>query len=484
MISEGEILKENGVRKEEIERGENRLHETENDKVQIKSLMKIMERRIRWVGWKTDSGKDRKIPIDFDGLLGSTLQAVIRPPNMINLPKKLKQKCAGAKTLDDWVNIILEYLLETEDISSSHFPTILQKSEAPNYHFSDYKMDTSVKSKEEILNWLLSFYYIDLIRLEGRKLKQRTIVGIRSDNKDLEKLISNYTEKGGEYYFKVKVGEIIKQYTDRLITYYLPIYPSSAYFTLLFLLCLIMDDLRLRGSSIQNLNFETLILNNSGGNKWTSVYHPIVNLKRIYDLFFNEDDLTDTLKFKFIVFLESLTPPRLQNQNIVESYYSLLSSLAFSILIESYLNVQKLSQIISEKISLEFRAKRERQDYNFSKIYYVDYVQSKFFGGDIVSDLENLRKQMKAIASKIGELASKEDSQKSLLKRIILDLKSEETPVTFVEKLVSYLPRLEREGIKVLIPQNLVTLPIRDFFIVKNEFIVILWNNYVGGEGQ
>ena len=433
-------------------------------------LMQLMLKRIRWVGWK-----NRKIPIDFDGLLNAVLSGAIP-----NISKRFK----NASCIEDCAKIVLDYLMKTKDISSSHFPTILQKSEAPNYHFSDYKMDTSVKSKEEILNWLLSFYYIDLIRLEGRKLKQRTIVGIRSDNKDLEKLISNYTEKGGAYYFKVKVGEIIKQYTDRLITYYLPIYPSSAYFTLLFLLCLIMDDLRLRGNYIQNLNFETLILNNSGGNKWTSVYHPIVNLKRIYDLFFNEDDLTDTLKFKFIVFLESLTPPRLQNQNIVESYYSLLSSLAFSILIESYLNVQKLSQIISEKISLEFRAKRERQDYNFNKIYYVDYVQSKFFGGEVVSDLENLRKQMKAIAFEIGKLANKGDTQKSLLKRIILDLKSEETPTTFVERLVSYLPRLEREDIKISLPQDIVTLPIRDFFIVKNEFIVTLWNSYVGGLKQ
>ncbi len=446
-------------------------------------LTQLMLKRIRWVGWKTDKGKDRKIPIDFDGLFSATLQAVIRPPNMINLSKKLKQKCVEAKTLDDWVNIILEYLLEeTEDVSSSHFPTILQKSEAPNYHFPDYMMDTNEKSKENILSWLLSFYYIDLIRREGRKLKQRTIVGIRSDNEHLEKLISSYTEKGGGYSFKIKVGEIIKQYTDKQITYHLPVYPSSAYFTLLFLLCLIMDDLRFRGEdTIQNLNFETLILNNSGGNKWTAVYHPTANLKRIYDLFFNEEDLTDFLKFKFVVFLESLRPPKLQNQNIVESYYSLLSSLAFSILVEGYLNVQKLSQVIGEKISLEFRARRERLDYNFNKIYYIDYVQSKFFGGDIVGSFESLRKQMKAIAFEIGELANKGDTQKSLLKRIILDLKSEETPVTFVEKLISYLPRLEREDIRVSIPQDIVTLPIREFFIVKNEFIVILWNSYAGG---
>ncbi len=438
-------------------------------------LMQLMLKRIHWVGWKTDRGKDRKIPIDFDVFLKAVLSGAI--PNISRYFKDVS-------CIEDCAKIVLDYLMETKDISSSHFPTILQKSEAPNYHFSDYKIEISEKSKEDILNWLLLFYYIDLIRLEGKKLKQRTIIGIRSDNEDLEKLISNYTEKGGKYYFKIKVDEIIKQYTDKLITYHLPIYPSSAYFTLLFLLCLILDDLRFRGNEVFNLNFESLILNNSGGNKWTAVYHPIVNLKRIYDLFFNEEDLTDTLKFKFVVFLESLRPPKLQNQNIVESYYSLLSSLAFSILVEGYLNIQKLSQVISEKISLEFRAKRERPDYNFSRIYYLDYVQSKFFGGGIVGDFENLRKQMKAIASKIGELANKGDTQKSLLKRIILDLKSEETPVTFVEKLVSYLPRLERENISVSIPQDIVTLPIRDFFIVKNEFIVILWNSYVGGGRQ
>ncbi len=440
-----------------------------------KSLEQLILKRIRWAGWKKDSGKDRKIPIDFDGLLNAVLSGAIP-----NISKRFKE----ASCIEDCAKIVLDYLMETKDISSSHFPTILQKSEAPNYHFSDYKMDVSEKSKEKILNWLLSFYYLDLIRLEGKKLKQRTIVGIRSENKDLEKLIRSLREVGGIYDFKLKVGKITRTYIDGDISYELPVYPTSAYFTLLFLLCIIMEDLKFRGDNIQNLNFETLILNNSGGNKWTSIYHPIVNLKRLYDLFFSDDDLTDNLKFKFVIFLESLKPPRLQNQNIVESYYSLLSSLAFSILIEGYLNVQKLSQAISEKISLEFRAKRERPDYNFSKIYYVDYVQSKFFGGDAMSGLENLRKQMKAIAFEIGKLANKGDTQKSLLKRIILDLKSEETPITFVEKLVSYLPRLEREDIKVSIPQDLVTLPIRDFFIVKNEFIVILWNSYVGGGKQ
>ncbi len=439
------------------------------------SLEQLILKRIHWVGWKTDKGKDRKIPIDFDGLLNAVLSGAIP-----NISKRFKE----ASCIEDCAKIVLDYLMETKDISSSHFPTILQKSEAPNYHFSDYKMDVSEKSKEKILNWLLSFYYLDLIRLEGKKLKQRTIVGIRSENKDLEKIIRSLRETGGFYDFKLRIGKITKAYIDRKITYELPIYPTSAYFTLLFLLCIIMEDLKFRGENIQNLNFETLILNNTGGNKWTSIYHPIVNLKRLFDLFFRDDDLTDTLKFKFVVFLESLKPPRLQNQNIIESYYSLLSSLAFSILIEGYLNVQKLSQAISEKISLELRAKRERPDYNFNKIYYVDYVQSKFFGGDAMSGLENLRKQMKAIAFEIGKLASKGDTQRSLLKRIILDLKSEETPITFVEKLVSYLPRLEREGVRVSLPQDLVTLPIRDFFIVKNEFIVILWNSYVGGVKQ
>ena len=269
-----------------------------------------LTKRIRWVGWKKDSGKDRKIPIDFDGLLNAVLSGAI--PN-------ISKRFEGANDIEKCAKIVLDYLINTQDISSSHFPTILQKKEAPNYHFSDYKMDTDVKSKEEILNWLLSFYYIDLIRLEGKKLKQRTIIGIRSGNKDIERLINNYTEKGIEYHFKIKVGEIIRQYVDKSIMYYLPMYLSSAYFTLLFLLCLIIEDLKFRGNSVQNLNFETLILNNSGGNKWTSIYHPIVNLKRLYNLFFNDDDLTDLLKFKFVIFLESLKPPRLQNQNIIES---------------------------------------------------------------------------------------------------------------------------------------------------------------------
>ncbi len=427
-------------------------------------LRNLVLKRIHWVGWKTDKGKDRKIPVDFDGLLNAVLSGAIP-----NISKRFKE----ASCIEDCAKIVLNYSMKTKDISSSHFPTILQKSEAPNYHFSDYKMDVSEKSKKKILNWLLTFYYIDL-----RSSKQRTVIGIRSENENLEKIIRSLRETGGFYDFKLRIGKITKAYIDREITYELPIYPTSAYFTLLFLLCIIMEDLKFREENIQNLNFETLILNNTGGNKWTSIYHPIVNLKRLFDLFFKDDDLTDTLKFKFVVFLESLKPPRLQNQNIIESYYSLLSSLAFSILIEGYLNVQKLSQVISEKISLEFRAKREKPNYRFSKIYYVNYVQSKFFGGDSMSDFENLRKQMKAIASEIGKLASKGDTQRSLLKRIILDLKSEETPTTFVEKLVSYLPRLEREGVRVSLPQDLVTLPIRDFFIVKNEFIVILWNSY------
>ncbi|RLC46516.1 MAG: hypothetical protein DRH70_05310 [Candidatus Coatesbacteria bacterium] len=447
----------------------------EDYRIERDKLEQLVLKRIHWAGWETNRGKGRKIPIDFDGLLNAVLSGAI--PN-------ISKRFEGTKSPEDCAKVVLDYLMKTKDISSSHFPTILQKSEAPNYHFSDYQMDTSENSKENILNWLLSFYYIDLIRFEGRRVKQRTIIGIRSENRNIKKLLESHTEKGGLYHFKLKVDEIIKQYTDKKIVYYLPRYPSSAYFTLLFLLSLIMEDLKLKHDAIQNLNFETLLLNNSGGNKWTSVYHPVVNLERMYNLFFNDEDLTDVLKYKFVVFLESLKPPRLQNQNVVESYYSLLSSLAFSILIEGCLNVQKLSQIISEKISLELRAKRERLDYNFSKIFYVDNVQSKFFGGEVMGDLENLRKQLKAIAYEIGKLANKGDTQKSLLKRIILDLKSEETPITFVEKLVSYLPRLERENIKVIIPQNIVTLPIRDFFIVKNEFIVILWNNYAGGERQ
>jgi hypothetical protein len=95
-------------------------------------------------------------------------------------------------------------------------------------------------------------------------------------------------------------------------------------------------------------------------------------------------------------------------------------------------------------------------------------------------NFKKLKKRMFAIAKETGKLGKMGDTQKGLLKRIIMDLKNEEIPVYFVETLVSYLPRLEREGINITLPQELVTLSIREFLILKNEFIISLWNSYVG----
>jgi len=436
----------------------------------IKSLL---EKRIYWVGNVSQKGKARKVPIDFDSLLGAVLSGTIP-----NISKRFEM----ARTREDCVSIILEYLMQTQDVSSSHFPTILQKSEAPNYHFSDYEFTTDDSSKMDMLYWLLKFYYVELFRE-----RRRVIIGIRTEDKIIEDIIRDFRRVGSRFDFELNRGRVDKTILDKEITFYIPPSPSSTYFTLLSLLCAILQTfeyIHADSRTSLNLDFEALVLSNAGGKKWSTVYHPIINLTRIYNTFFRPEELTENGKSKFIVFLESLLPPRLTNQNIVDSYYAQLSSLAFSILLEGYLNVHKLSQVISEKISLELRAKRENQNYKLGNIYYLEHAHTKFFGGGGMSeDFGKLRKQIMAIASNIGELAKKGDTQRSLLKRIILDLKSEETPVTFVEKLVSYLPRLEREGIKVTLPQELISLPVREFFITKNEFIVILWNKYVGGGG-
>jgi len=442
--------------------------------VEISTIRSLLERRIYWVGKVSQRGKARKVPIDFDGLLGAVLSGAI--PN-------ISKRFEVARTREDCVSIILEYLMQTKDVSSSHFPTILQKSEAPNYHFSDYKLTTDDSSKMNMLYWLLKFYYVELFRE-----RRRVVVGVRTGDKIVEDIIRDFRRVGSRFEFELNRGRIDKTILDKEITFYIPSSPSSTYFTLLSLLCAILQTLEYihsnSGTSL-NLDFEALILSNAGGNKWSTVYHPIINLARIYNTFFRPEELTENGKSRFIVFLESLLPPRIANQNIIESYYSQLSSLAFSILLEGYLNVHKLSQVISEKISLELRARRENQSQKLGNIYYLHHVHTKFFGGDSMNEeFEKLRKQMMAIASNIGELAKKGDTQRSLLKRIILDLKSEETPVTFVEKLISYLPRLEREGIRVTLPRELISLPIREFFITKNEFVVILWNNYAGGGGN
>jgi len=440
---------------------------------EISTIRSLLEKRICWVGNVFQRGKTRKVPIDFDGLLGAVFSGTIP-----NISKRFEM----ARTREDCISIILEYLMQTQNVSSSHFPTILQKSEAPNYHFSDYEFTTDDSSKMDMLYWLLKFYYVELFRE-----RRRVIVSVRTEDEIIEDIIRDFRRVGSRFDFELNRGRVDKTILDKEITFYIPPSPSSTYFTLLSLLCAILQTfeyIHADSRTSLNLDFEALVLSNAGGKKWSTVYHPIINLTRIYNTFFRPEELTENGKSKFIMFLESLLPPRLTNQNIVDSYYAQLSSLAFSILLEGYLNVHKLSQVISEKISLELRAKRENQNYKLGNIYYLEHVHTKFFGGGGMSeDFGKLRKQMMAIASNIGELAKKGDTQRSLLKRIILDLKSEETPVTFVEKLVSYLPRLEREGIKVTLPQELISLPVREFFITKNEFIVILWNKYVGGGG-
>lgn len=434
-------------------------------------IRSLLGKRVYWVGNISQRGRRRKVPIDFDGLLGAVLSGAIP-----NISKHLEV----ARTRDDCVNIILDYLMQTRDISSSHFPTILQKGEAPNYHFSDYKFNIDNSSKIDMLCWLLKFYYVELSRK-----RRRVVVGIRTEDKIVEDIIRGFRRIGSQFDFELVWGKIDKTILDKEIAFYIPPSPSSVYFTLLSLLCAILQTLEYNhedGETSLNLDFEVLILSNAGGKKWSTVYHPIINLTRIYNTFFRPEELTENGKSKFIVFLESLLPPELMNQNIVDAYYAQLSSVAFSILLEGYLNVHKLSQVISKKISLELRAKREIQNHKLRNICYLDYVNTKFFGGDNMNEnFDKLRKQIRAIALNIGELAIKGDAQRSLLKRMILDLKNEETPVTFVEKLVTYLPRLEREGIKVTLPQELISLSVREFFIAKNEFIVILWNKYVGG---
>jgi len=420
----------------------------------------LILKRIRWIGWD-----NRKVPIELDSFLSATFSSMI--PTIKDLKDKNK-----ASDVENCAKILINHLMN-KDIGTSHFPTLLQKSEAPNYHFADYKLSKDNESKEKLLNWLLTFYYIELKR---RGSKYRTIIAIRSENEKVEKIIDeNFRRIGSPYHYELKSELKIRNYT-----YSLPLYPTSTYYTLLFLVNGLLDYLRME--DLHDVFLEALILINSGGNKWSTIYHPIVNIKRLYQLFFAKDeDLTEDERYKFCIFLESLKPPKLQNQNIIDSYYALLSSLSYSILLESYLNVQRLSQVISEKISLELRAKSEKSSHSLGKIYFVNYVQTKFYGGGIMSDFENLRRQMIAIANKIGELA-KDENQRRLLKRLILDLRSEELPVSFTEKLIAYLSKLEREGIKITVPQSLVTLPLREFFIIKNEFIVTLWNKYAGGE--
>lgn len=441
------------------------------------NLAEKIKARVTWAGRKSKKGTTRKVPLNFDGLLNATLSGAI--PN-------LAPKFQNAENINAAVEVISNYLLSTKDISSSHFPTLLGRKEAPNYQFRDYTLDTNEMTKQKVISWLLSFYYLDLVKFDAKgREKERVIVAVRSSSPDINEILQEYLVIGSEFQFKLSTGRIETTFLDKPVSFYLPSYPSAAYLNLLLLISIVLNQLRFQNTEGEYLplaHFEAMILRKRGGNKWSVMYYPTIHLWKLYNMFFRDIELP---KQKFVIFLESLMPPTIQNTNIIDAYYSVLSDLAFSMLIEGYLNVNKLSRVISEKISLELRAKRENVSHKLGKIYYADYVQTKFFGGENVEeDFEKLRKQMKAIALRIGELAEKGDTQKSLLKRIIMDVKGEEIPVYFVETLVSYLPRLEREGIHVSLPDKLVSLPIKEFLILKNEFVVTLWNSYIGGKND
>ncbi|AGB05369.1 hypothetical protein AciM339_1516 [Aciduliprofundum sp. MAR08-339] len=442
----------------------------ETQKENLQEVKDLLEKRIWYVGFESSGGKKRKIPVDFDGFLNAILGGAI--PN-------LTTKFKGANTKDKSIEVIIDYLL-SKDISSSHMPTVLKRKEAPNYHTTDYSFIDNSRRKE-ILKWILSFYYLDL-----RDNKRRSIVAIRSDDDIMiETLRDNFVVKGGKYHFELSKGKLAANIGESERSYFIPYSPSSSYFALLILFSALFEILSLEGKTpdIMDLDVEIILLKNSGGNKWNVIYHPTVNIGRLYKLFFEKDeDYAKDLNAKFWVFLSTLNPPRLANQNVNESYYSDLASFSYSLLIEGYLNVEKLSEILSEKISLEFRAKRENKAHRFGPVLFVDYVQHKMLGGDSMrEEFESLRKQMRAIAFTIGQLSKKGDTQKSLLKRIIMDIKSEDLPPGFVSALLNYLPRLEREGIRVSLPSQISTLPMREFLIIKNEFISNLWNQYIGG---
>jgi len=439
----------------------------------LRNIIDLLDRRIRYVGYVSNRGKQRKIPIVLDGFINAVLGGAM--PNLTNRFTKIVTGEEGAR-------VILDYLTKG-DISSSHIPTLLKMKEAPNYHFGDYSF-ISEGNKIDILRWLFSFYYVNLW---SAQTKRKAIIAIRTENELIKEIIEdNFRLVGSDFYFELNKGRVEINISGNMHVYFIPASPSATYFTLLILLSAIFQVMEIEGKkpSEANLEIEILILKNSGGNKWNVIYHPAINLYRIYQIFFkSEDAYASKGGIKFIEFLRSLIPPRLNNPNVADSYYSDLASFSFSLLIEGYLNVEKLSEIIGKKISLEFRAQRENKAHRFGVILFVDYVQQKIVGGEKMDEkFEKLKKQMQAIGNAIGELSSKGDTQKSLLKRIIMDIKSEDIPSGFVSGLLNYLPRLEREGIRITLPSDLSTLPIREFLIIKNEFVSILWKKYIGGD--
>ena len=106
------------------------LNDKEIGEISEDEIKRLIEQRIVWVGFKSERGNERKIPIKFDELFRATMAGAIP-----NISKRFK----NVKSIMDCVNVIYNYLSEA-NISSSHFPTILQKNEAPNYHYEDYPL--------------------------------------------------------------------------------------------------------------------------------------------------------------------------------------------------------------------------------------------------------------------------------------------------------------------------------------------------------
>ena len=165
--------------------------------------------------------------------------------------------------------------------------------------------------------WLFSFYYLDL-----RANKKRSIVGIRTDYQLLlGALRDNFILKGGNFYFELNKGRIEANVGERVHPFFIPYYPSSTYFAILSLLSGLFEVLKFENKppDILNLDIEILLLKNSGGNKWNVIYHPTINVGRLYNIFFrSEEDYTQNLEAKFWVFLRTLNPPKLANQNIYD----------------------------------------------------------------------------------------------------------------------------------------------------------------------
>ncbi len=432
-------------------------------------LLNLLDKRIIY---KVDSKVNNQLKnFQLDPFLGAIFGPVLQ-----NFYKGEESK--NIKNFEDFKKSILKYW-EDKDIGSSFMPILQRKMEAPNYHYEDYKF-ISNEEKIKILKNTLSYYYIDL-----KQKNSEVIIGIRTDNLIIKEIIEqNFRKIGSSFGFELNVNRIEIPTKNNKFTYLLPQSPSAAYYLLLLLLGAVFDlmkDIYEKIPNETNLDIEILIQKNNGGNKWSVVYYNSINLYRLYKLFFADiDGRTKEDKPKFLEFLASLN---VRSPYILDSYYFDLSAFSYSLLIEGYFNFEKLSEIINEKISLELKAKREDPKHFLGGIYFLDYVQKKFLEDENMSqDFGDLRNRMKGIAIKIGDLSSLGDTQRSLLKRIIMDVKAEDIPSGFASSLFNYLPRLERENIFITLPSELSSLPIREFLIIKNEFLSILWNKYIKNE--